>query len=121
MVIELAGPGESVIANGQSLRIIGAVIVCLALVIVVLGAFIAISGRPLAIGRRRANQQSGSKVRLLGLAQILSGTGLLMLGSQGFLPLSWLFRTVVLGLAAILITTGAVLHVSLAIALARKS
>ncbi|NJC71933.1 hypothetical protein HC031_19750 [Planosporangium thailandense] len=127
MVINLAGPGENAIANGKSviadslsLRVMGTAIVCLALVIVLLGAFIAISGRPVAVGYRRVNHHRGGKVRLLGLAQILLGAGMLMLGLQGFLMLSWLFRTVVLGLTAVIITTGAALQVSLTIALARK-
>lgn len=120
-MIDLAGVGESVIANDPGLRIMGAVIVCLALVIVPLGAFTAISGRLPVMGRRRANQYLDGRARRFGLAQALMGTALVILGSQPFLSLSWLFRSALLALAAILATTALVLQVSMLLASARKS
>jgi hypothetical protein len=121
MVIDLAGPGESVIANHPGLRIMGAMIVCLALVMMLLGAFIAISDRLPVIRRRRASQQLDGKARRLGgLGQVLGGMALLILGSQPFLSLSWSARAVVLGLAAILATAAAVTQVSVLWAYTRK-
>lgn len=110
------------IANYQILRIMAAVIVCLALVIVSLGAFIAVSDRLPVVRRRCINQRLDGKARRLGgLGQVLGGTALLILGSQPFLSLSWMSRTVFLGLAVILAAAAVALHVSVLWAYIRKS
>jgi hypothetical protein len=112
MVIDLAAPGESMIPNDLGLLIMGAVTVFLALVTMTLGAFIAISDRLPVIRRRRGNQQLDGKAwRLRGLGSVLGGAGLLILGSQPFLSLSWLSRAVVLGLAVILALAAVVVQV----------
>jgi MFS family permease len=104
-VIGIAGPDK--FAHGGIINALAAVIVCTALGVLLLGAFSAIRGRRLSNGSPLAKQTGQGSARRLGLAQVLFGTGALALGLQPFLLLTWLSRTILLSLAAMLITAGA--------------
>ncbi|GII23259.1 hypothetical protein [Planosporangium mesophilum] len=105
-MIGIAGPDK--FAHGGIIDALAAVVVCAALGVLLLGTFSAIRGRPLSNGSSLAKQTGQGSARRLGLAQVLFGTGALILGLQPFLLLTWLSRTILLSLTAVLITAGAV-------------
>jgi hypothetical protein len=105
-VIDMAGPNK--FADGGIMYALAAVTACAALLALVLGAFSALRGRPLTIGRLRAKRTGQDNTRRYGLAQVLSSAGILIVGLQPFLILTWLSRTVLLSVAVVLTIAGAV-------------